>query len=513
MSSSPAVRKKQALRKLEGELKSYQPSLYKNGMFLPNMGELFRILYENTKPIHEILSETVCSEDIRTSGKYEMQLFITGLSQQAQETLENLSYENRIRAIEESKYSMQRELDSQRHQMEGLSKDLNTPEFIKIEEVIAELHQLNDICKFNYMNVVHAFDSNYTGLDPNYRPDFKSVAIRDMGSHLQDLYYLSAKIKLSLAVARAVEALEQLKTGKKESALGNGEIVRSIGKINTVLVKILNPDILKKMIAFSKGDPEFTPQVATYTVNARRKFAEYLHGRFESEEKRIKIEVKDRKISADLKELFANRQLEKVEGYNAEMDEKIRKNSGSSFSWIVPVQIVKTFLLDCYPESVRGLINDIVIEGFFNNNNYKSEFSSTVFAADECMTDIEKFEKSFDRNGRNDTAVLEGYIKDGHKNVDFIKRLEASVESINSQAHELVKKEAGVIYQLYNEVKEILNDSKKAKPDTITNIKTLLTATRHAEVANLLEQNFGKWSKFLEIMKNYVILGAIENKS
>ena len=42
------------------------------------------------------------------------------------------------------------------------------------------------------------------------------------------------------------------------------------------------------------------------------------------------------------------------------------------------------------PEGARALLNDIVIEGFFNNPAYKSSFSSIVFAAINAEKDIQE---------------------------------------------------------------------------------------------------------------------------
>ena len=68
------------------------------------------------------------------------------------------------------------------------------------------------------------------------------------------------------------------------------------------------------------------------------------------------------------------------------------------------------------------------------------------------------------------------------------------------------------IYDLYKQVNELLVDSKKTKPDIVSNIKVLLTSTRNRESTTQLEQNFESWVLFLEIMKNYAIIGEIEKK-
>ena len=69
MSSSPEVQKRQKLRKIEGELKEVRPVIYKNDLVQPNFAEALRIMYNNTKMIDDLLSNTICSSDIQRNNR------------------------------------------------------------------------------------------------------------------------------------------------------------------------------------------------------------------------------------------------------------------------------------------------------------------------------------------------------------------------------------------------------------------------------------------------------------
>ena len=115
MGSSPEVKKKQALHKIENELRAVQPGIYKNGQLQPNFAELFRILYENTKPIDDLLSETISGDDIKKNGRYENQLLLTGFTGASQEKLEKLDVEKRKQEVIESDLPMNRVFENQKH--------------------------------------------------------------------------------------------------------------------------------------------------------------------------------------------------------------------------------------------------------------------------------------------------------------------------------------------------------------------------------------------------------------
>ena len=89
---SPEVQKKIQLRKLDKELSSSEPVIFKNGKLLPNFAEAIRILYINTKPINDILYSTVGGPDIPRNRRFESQLVITGFSPENQKIVDSLSY-------------------------------------------------------------------------------------------------------------------------------------------------------------------------------------------------------------------------------------------------------------------------------------------------------------------------------------------------------------------------------------------------------------------------------------
>ena len=60
--------------------------------------------------------------------------------------------------------------------------------------------------------------------------------------------------------------------------------------------------------------------------------------------------------------------------------------------------------------SVKTVLNNIVIEGFFNNQDYKADFSGTIYAMNEIENQIAEFDNTFDRGGKNDEAELRAWF-------------------------------------------------------------------------------------------------------
>ena len=93
--SSPEVQKKIQMKKLDAELKSYYPNIYKDGFLLPNFGEAIFSLYKYTHILDELFLSTVSSLDVQRQHRFEAQLILTGYSVSEQEIISSLSYERR----------------------------------------------------------------------------------------------------------------------------------------------------------------------------------------------------------------------------------------------------------------------------------------------------------------------------------------------------------------------------------------------------------------------------------
>ena len=89
--NSPEVQKRLQIRKMENEIRAFQPALFKNGSLLPNFAEAIRILYINTKPLLEVFSTTIGSSNGQRARRFESQLVLTGFTNEEQKIIASLS--------------------------------------------------------------------------------------------------------------------------------------------------------------------------------------------------------------------------------------------------------------------------------------------------------------------------------------------------------------------------------------------------------------------------------------
>jgi hypothetical protein len=511
--SSPEMQKRIQVRNLEADIRAFQPPLYRNGNLLPNFGEAVKILYVNSKPLNELFSATIDGNDLPRQQRFEAQLVLTGFSIEEQQNVEFLLYENRKAEIQSSSQPMDHAFAKQHRVLDKVIKSLNGDSFKLIDKDLTEVHRLADLCKFSFITILQIFDNNFMPVDISYEPSYQEVPLPRLTTVIEDLYYQTADLHINTAVANAVIALAQLKSGGELSEQQSKKYTENIKKIAYILTHILSPDHLLILIRLTKTDPSYKPKTAEYTESARQNFSNRLVQQYQADEQRIKTELKDLRISSELAKLFNGAPLATLNGYDSDMNDKLQANSPLAFSWIMPLQILKTFLQMYLSDQIRSLINDIVIEGFFNNPAHKTEFSTAVYAAFECPEKLQAFEDSFNHEKTNDIAVLDGYIRDSHKNADFYAKMEAKVNSANTAAQKLIQEEITDLHSLYTELGELLSDAKKPSSEIISNLKVLMMSSRHRDNTDLLEEQYPGWQIFFEIMKNYAIINMKEIKS
>lgn len=511
--SSPEVQKKQLLKKLDTEIREFSPAICKNGMLQPNFGEAIYALYKNTKPLDNLFAVTVSPNDIPRQHRFEAQLIATGYTPEYQQILESLSFHNRKAEVLGDIQNQAKVYLHQKNLNDKIIKNLNSESFKKMDRDILELRQFVEFCHYGFVPFLQIFDNGFVPADPTYTPNYGEIQIGKALNLLEDLYYQISGLNVSTVTADMVLALAKLRKGTDLTQEESESYLTNLKRINYIIKHVIPGDKLKILIRYCKGDINYEPRVVQYQGSPRQEFANMLQTRFETDEHRIKSELQDEQITEEVRVLFPGWELEEVRSYNQKYNSLLQAESTLSFQWILPMRILKTFIRHYITDDIKALLNDIVIEGFFNNPTYKSTFSSAVYAAINSDAEVQGFEDSFGVDQRNSIGVLESYVKDSKKDKDFYKRLEKLVSSINNDAYKIVQGEVTNLFSLYREVGELLEDAKKPSSEIISNLKVLMMSSRNREKTNTLESQYPTWKVFFDIMKNYVIINSGEMQS
>ena len=477
-------------------------------MLLPNFGEAIFALYKNVRPLDNLFSVTLSTADIPRQHRFEAQLIITGYSPESQEIIDGLSFESRKEELEADLNHQDRVFIRQRKHLEQVLKELNGESFKKMDADILNLRQFVEFCHYNFLPFMQLFDSAFIPSDFAYTPSYVDVPISKTSNLLEDLCYQMSAFHIDSALASAVLAVAKLRKGNELSDVEKDGYLGNLKKINYIMNHVITVEKLKTLLKYCHEDMNYEMQLPKTSGSPRQEFANMFQTRYEADEQRIKTEIQNETISEELAALFPNIPLMDVGAYNQTFNSTLQKETSLSFKWILPLQVLKTFLEVYVTEGVKNLLNDISIEGFFNNPEYKTSFSSLVFSVSNSAEEVKKFEQSFGNGQKNSISVLQGYISDSKRDRDFYNRLEQSVHSINEEAHAILQSQVTILHNLGLELGELLEDAKKPSSELISNLKVLMMSSRNRDQTNILESQYQNWNIFFEIMKNYVIINT-----
>lgn len=512
-SNSPEVQKKIKLRKMESELRLHPAGLYKNELIQPNFAEALRVLYENTQAVGKILDNTVSGPDIKRNHRFEEELIVTAYSEEDKRLLDSLSYDERKKSVAAAGENGQRDtLDTQKKALEKIVTALNGSQFNKMDDVVTSLHQLADLCHFNFVVPLQLFDGDFAARngEEDYTPEYQPIPPSTLENVFLDLYYLTADYTINMSTANAILALNELLHGQPNDTRTKKECLQNLRRIQAILKNTLNAETLKNLICVAKKDPNFVPQKASYKENVRRNFAEELQKQFAADDLRIRNEMKDMYVKQELDVLFPDGNLEPLMGYNTDTMDTIGKNASSNFMWVMPLRILKTFLKRYYTEQIRNVVNDIVVEGLFTNPATKTTFSQLVFSVNDSLGLIDQFEAQFMSGQKYSLQTINNMISDSHKNSEFTKKLTNLVDNINNEAKEIIQKVSSLLLSLHANLSDCIADTKRSKSEFVSNLKGIMFSSRNRESTSLLELQFPLWQNFFEIIRNYVIIKKIK---
>lgn len=507
LSSNPDVKLKIDIRKIENELKMIKPEIYKNGQVTANFGNAFFILYKETAFIQGILQETINSETVQVANHYMDLLISTGFTGEYKQKLTNLSYDN-LQDIILNATNQHKAFEEQARNLESILKFLHTPEFRKIEQVLCQIDRLYDICRFNYMSVIHLFDKNFDVLTPT--PTYSNVELNLLESILMDFYFLVGNYEVTNTQARAITVLAEQKNNGSINGEYHDKIMSSLKKISSVIKRVLNKQNILAMLKIIKKNPELTINPGKFNQNKLNLYTIRLQKHYASNIERIQSEIQDKKIENDIKILFEGKQIIPFKYYNAETNKFLQSSGFSSLLWVTPATVLKSFVSQFYTDQIQAFLNDIVVEGFFTNPSYKTEFAAKVFACTESLARIQEFEQRFEKDAPFDISIIKNMAIESHKNADLGKKLSKQIDTINAVAQHLLRNEVKVLKELYGIIEALLSETHKSKTENITNIKMLFSSVRNRDSVEILEKEFNLWNFFLDIMKNYVIINSTD---
>ena len=509
--SSPDYQQKRYLKMAELEVKKIRPSIYRgDGFILPGFATIVFQLYQQILPIKKVLSNTIASKDIRLSSKFQDMLLEHEFSYEQVQTKKMLSYENRAKMLDNlNRDEFDNAIQAQKKEFTIFMRSLETDQIFAIDKKIDRLFTFFDFLNYNFNKLFAKFDSAFeavVGKDvllPNY--NFGQVKGEELIQDILDLNFLISKVVLDDDLIDGFTLLNSLLPD--EAKLSDVTIEACFKEIEFVLNSTLKRGTLINLVKILKKEPNF--EEAIKPTKPRSNIAEYKERAseiFNASTKKLTKLKQDKDVSALITATFNKETLRRVSAYNDEVNTHIQTLTHMSFDWVRPLEVIKTFNLVYFERIISVFLREVMVEGYFQNRNFQDTLGVPYYYCENLSKKILEFESKFDEKGNCSIVSLEGYLEAISKGGDFRKQLSRIIDEANNAARGLCQEAGQAYYNLFKACEVLIQDSKKAVPVYITNIRALSMSIKNKESYAEFERCMQRFSSFVEIIKTYVVL-------
>lgn len=500
------ARKRAELKRIHLFLAEHRPPYYrpKQNLILPGFANSVFSFAASLKPLAELARATVANSDVRVSQRYFDYLIDCRLSPQARERKAALTFDemlDRVTSALDSDHEIElisQEFQSLLREIEGLGPRETNYELSEVDRFI-------ELCRHDYERVLGLFDPGVSLDSADRRPEFAPVDAEQILPELIDFYYVTEGFFFSDSLRQSLVRLLERKNSSGVDDARKRKVEKICSQLEKLLAERLDKETLLALIRAAKGDPVYTPS----TPRDRRDFVDSYRKRlaqqFEHDRDRIQRERHENAISADIRNLFGEAEILEVEGYDEDADSYLRKESPTSFTWIKPVRILKTFVAQVYDPILKEAVKRILVEGYFENKNYQNNLANILYQCERCGARIAEFEQQMTGSGRISIVAMKRYVEEMRRGKDIAPFLSRLVDAINAKAKEIVEDEAVLFAMLGDALTELLADYRKSSPDLVTNIRTF-AGGRNREIMGQILAGRDRINLLVKVMRNFTFV-------
>lgn len=513
-SSSPEFKKKQQLRQISLFVKAIEPPLYRaDGFLLPAFPAALHQIYTFIQPVRDTLSATIASTDRRNADRYRDFILEASMTEEQRQERKAFLFASRAAAFAEGIQTGEKIIEDQGKRFAAFLKQLESPRMKESVLLLEKLSALADFTLFDYNGFFSYFDpafKSHTGTETTVTtPSFKAVDVAEVVPNLLDLYYLLSSLTIHESLSKHISILE---ARRNESAITDEILNRNariFQAIQYLVQKRINAEILLAVIRLTKKDPAYMPLQPTIKVDYLENYRERLTEIFDSDTRKLQSDQQSGEIHKMLVSVFADRELEPLEGYTDQTSALLQEFSVLSFDWVLPLRIIKTFTVHYFDARYKQILRSVIVEGYFSNRSIQSSISTAYHYCESLSSKIVEFERLFEDNQPCSIKILTGYLTGLEKGMDFEKPLRKLIENSNKFAKTLVQDAMNGYMEVFNFSLIVIEENKKTMPEYINNIRALSSSVKNSESFRLLEKEIGVFRNFLDIMKKYAIVSTM----
>ena len=475
-------------------------SLFANQLYL---------LFKAIQPIYTLLKESLFNEHQKISLLYHNHLVEGRIEDSVLEKKAAASKEYMLEKLNTS-LDLDKTIKTIEKEMHSFENYLLPANFPTLDR---EYHQVNLIwalATYNYDRVFSKFDPVFKPSDPVSSPKFENVFGSEIVEDIRDLYYIISAVNPNVNPVPIFETMANILKPDYSAKLKK-QLTHSFKTIIKIITETLNIGKLAAMIRYISDNPYLKLETEKKYYTILDDYKRRLHDTFLKNKDLVMRQYQESNIKKEIKEVFTDAILLPINGYTDNLAMLLEKFDFSPIKNILPLRILKSFVISKFENEVKNDINKIIVEGYFKGKEFQNSFSTIYYKCCEVVSDITRLEENIATNPNNSFHSLNLIIakyEHGKKNENAVLK---TIEVIEEKIDTVLFSSANLLYKLTYFLYEILQDYKSKEPNHISNLKSI-GGTKNREYMSKMLNSYNNFSKFIKLIKHFTIIEPQKEK-
>ncbi|HZK19417.1 MAG TPA: hypothetical protein VFC68_01690 [Treponemataceae bacterium] len=457
--NDPEADKKRMLKAIAKQLNRSKFKFYKtNGnIALPDLAKLFYTIYKLVSPAQASFQNNP-NPSVYKNLIIQSQLTETQRKLASQLEEENIFQQAKKMPIKKLKAFAQETLSA-------YMAEFDTDKIEKIDSMYNKLIYFMEFCKFDYYFLLRKYDPNITERNFTYKPKFESIRGEYIVEDLQNFTSIAWSMPLE---DDWTDVFTFLKDYRRLDAIA----INQWNKLTRRLIALRDQGIFEMVIQISMEDPRYKTIITSYDEHI-------IESELEKTKKQVreiieKIAKKQKLAKTDdlLQQVFGSGVVVMLKHYTQSANVNFSKHNVSHYEHYQPLNYLKAFLIEYFKKDIREFSDLVLIRGKWVSATLASPMSDAYHNLLNISTQISDFDISLSEEEELGTK-LKNYCMRADRDKEARKIANNIITDANKKALELLTEAVQDIIEYARNIKALLEDYEKKRPELIINWKEL----------------------------------------
>ena len=485
----PEAEKKRVLKGIAKNLSKTKYKFYKIGsdQVLPSFGKFFFELYKILSPAQLSFQQQM------NPALYKNMVIDYSLSDEQKVAIEELSEENITAMMKNVPFNQLKEKVASN--IELLSSGFDMDRINKVDDLYNKLIAFKAFCLYDYYFMLKKFDSSIREGDFGRSPKLEPI----------DASYIADDLKEFVAVMYVLpfgeswdDLMQMFKTLKGVEPVKPAQWSKICARLNGMRTE----NIFDMMIQLITKNPSYHTDVEIKRETVVEAYLDKIKNQAQATIRKLESDQKNSKVGSLLLQIFGTPEVVSLKNYTENGSAIFERKGLGSYQFAKPLNCLKAFLVEYVKKELREFSDLVVVRGQWSNQALSSQMSDDYNLLLESCEEIIAYDDKLSEDREIGTKI-KTLLPQTERSKDAANIIKTTLKDVNDFAkNELVKCTRALISYAKN-VKAILEDHKKQRPELIINWKELERFAEHP-VDEVAVEIYKKIYLLASLMQNFL---------